>query len=238
LLSKEPSIPWTHLELNFDNQIFKKLADQTYQLKLHHKRSGLDVDLNIQPLIKPVRHGHDGIIRNSAVEDMFYYFIPKCKASGKIRIKKELFKIPQGTAWYDHEFGARPASKKSITKKNIAWNWLGIQLDNGFQFTVFDVHTRKKIKDKNTLLIGVDPKGNKYKTLDYTFDSYGDRWTSTRTFNDYPTRWKLISSAFKLELDIQASFEGQEFGTVISKPAFWEGRLNITGKHRGRKDYR
>ena len=234
LLEKLPSIPWTHLHLNFDGQVFKKLKDHTYQLKLYHKKSGLEVDLNIRPLIKPVRHGEDGIIRNSSVEDMFYYFIPKCEARGKVKIKKEIMTIQQGNAWYDHEFGARTNSKKSITKKDVAWNWMAIQLDNGYQFSIFDVHTNKKVKDKDALFLSIDPKGNKLKTLDYSFDAFGTPWTSTRTFNEYPTQWRIISKTFHLEIEIIAAFDAQEFGTVISKPAFWEGRLNVTGKHRGK----
>lgn len=234
LLKNDPSIPWTHLHLNYDGQEFKKLKDHTYQLRLHHKRSGLKVDLNIKPLIKPVRHGKDGVIRNSAVEDMFYYFISNCASKGTIQIRKETLTIHEGTAWYDHEFGARTNSKKSITKQDVAWNWMAIQLNDGYQFSIFDVHTNKKVKDKDALFLSIDPNGKKSTTLDYKFDAYGTPWTSTRTFNEYPTRWRIKSVAYQLDIDIVAVFDAQEFGTVISKPAFWEGRLNVTGTHRGK----
>ncbi len=236
LLKGTPSIPWHVLHLDYDGQVYKKNADESYQLQLFDERQGIRIDLNFIPKIKPVRHGEDGVIYNSAVEDMFYYFIPDCKVQGKIIIKKEEHIIaPGSTGWYDHEFGARPESKKSITKKKVAWNWIGIQLDHGYQLSVYDVHTTKQSKDKDTYLIMVDPNGQKHKTKDFKFESYGPKWTSTRTFNSYPTRWKIVSETFKLDLDIIAAFENQEFGTVISKAAFWEGRLNITGTHKRKK---
>ncbi|MBP9195749.1 MAG: polyprenyl synthetase family protein [Saprospiraceae bacterium] len=236
LLIGDPIIPWHELNLNYNGQIYKKNQDQTYQLQLRDENQNINIDLKFEALIKPVRHGDNGIIYNSAVENMFYYFIPKCRVSGQVDLKDETHIIsPVSTGWYDHEFGARPKTKKSITKKNVAWNWVAIQLDNGYQLTVYDVHTSKTIKDKDTYLILVDPKGQKHKTQKFKFDSYGPKWTSTRTFNEYPTKWRISSEAFKLDLEMVAAFDQQEFGTVISKAAFWEGRLNVTGKHQNKK---
>ena len=50
------------------------------------------------------------------------------------------------------------------------------------------------------------------------------RGRSTRTFHDYPTSWRLTAPSAGLDLTIDAAFADQEFITVISKPAFWEGR--------------
>lgn len=232
LLINDPIIPWDRLDLIYDDQRFTKLSDNTYKLELHDRNQNIDIELNFKPLIAPVRHGTDGVIRNSSVEDMFYYFIPKCAVQGNLKIIDKNIPIVNSSGWYDHEFGYRPAEKKSIIKKDeVAWNWIGVQLSDGYQLSVFDVHTKKQNKNKSTVLILIDPHGVKHTTLDYTFAPYGPKWVSTRTFNEYPTRWKLSSKELNLDLRLAAVFDHQEFGTVISKPAFWEGRLNVSGTH-------
>jgi len=232
LLIHEPIIPWDKLDLIYDDQRFTKLNDASYKLELHDRNQLIDIELNFKPLIAPVRYGTDGVVRNSSVEDMFYYFIPNCAVQGQIILGENKIPIVNSSGWYDHEFGFRPAEKKSIINKDeVAWNWIGVQLSDGYQLLVFDVHTKKQIKNKSTVLILIDPNGTKHTTLNYNFDSYGTKWLSTKTFNEYPTRWKITSNELKLDLRLEAVFENQEFGTVISKPAFWEGRLNVTGTH-------
>ena len=54
-------------------------------------------------------------------------------------------------------------------------------------------------------------------------------WRSTRTFQEYPTRWRLEVPEAGLDLSARATFDDQEFVTLISKPAFWEGRIEIEG---------
>ena len=232
LLLNDPIISWDNLDLTYDDQRFTKLSDDSYKLELHDRNQNIDIELNFKPLIAPVRHGTDGVIRNSSVEDMFYYFIPKCAVHGNLKIRDKNIPIVNSIGWYDHEFGYRPAEKKSIFKKDeVAWNWIGVQLSDGYQLSVFDVHTKKQNKNKSTVLILIDPHGIKHTTLDYTFAPYGPKWVSTRTFNEYPTHWKLYSKELNLNIQLIAVFDHQEFGTVISKPAFWEGRLNVSGTH-------
>ena len=52
-----------------------------------------------------------------------------------------------------------------------------------------------------------------------------DRPNSVRTTHDYPTHWTLKIPDIQLDLDIKASFDNQEFVTLISKPSFYEGRM-------------
>ena len=54
-------------------------------------------------------------------------------------------------------------------------------------------------------------------------------WTSKRTFHAYPTSWRLRAPSIGLDLAIDAAFDDQELITVISKPAFWEGRCQARG---------
>ncbi|MDP6946276.1 MAG: polyprenyl synthetase family protein, partial [Myxococcota bacterium] len=56
----------------------------------------------------------------------------------------------------------------------------------------------------------------------------------TRTFQEYPTRWALQVPEAGLDLVVSGTFDDQEFVTLISKPAFWEGRVDVTGTYEGR----
>ena len=43
------------------------------------------------------------------------------------------------------------------------------------------------------------------------------------------------SVARVLDLAVSVAFEDQEFVTLISKPAFWEGRVDVQGTYEGRQ---
>jgi geranylgeranyl pyrophosphate synthase len=55
-----------------------------------------------------------------------------------------------------------------------------------------------------------------------------------RTFENYPTAFTLEIPEAELSLNIEATFNDQELVTVISKPAFWEGRCKNSGTLRGK----
>jgi geranylgeranyl pyrophosphate synthase len=58
-------------------------------------------------------------------------------------------------------------------------------------------------------------------------------WTSSKTFSSYPTVWHISIPEADLALDAQAALPNQELITVISRPSFWEGRVNVRGTLNG-----
>ncbi len=238
LLTKDPTISNTRLSLDFDGNTFKKLPDGSYALHLKHKELELEVDLNFKPQKPPVRHGDNGVVRGVSAEDMFYYFIPKCKVTGSLKIKKEKLAVQSATGWYDHEFGCHPPGKedqKDDMKKDVSWNWIAMQLDNGCELTAYDLIDLKTGEDCGSFIIMIDAKGKRHYSNKFHLKPLGDLWTSTRTFNEYPQAWIVEAPEFGLKVKAEAAFPNQEFATVISKPAFWEGRMNITGTLKGKK---
>ena len=64
-------------------------------------------------------------------------------------------------------------------------------------------------------------------SLKETPDKY---WTSVRTFRKYPVTFTLSIPSLQLSLVLTAkSHPDQEFMTILSKPAFWEGRIQASG---------
>lgn len=131
---------------------------------------------------------------------------------------------------------------------DAAWNWAGIQLADGTDISAYTIVDYGEA-DHPVLGEGCivsDPDGGrrawvKTPTLgevvtDTSLSFEHTRtWRSTRTFNDYPTAWRLRVPDAALDLVIEAEVEDQEFITVISKPAFWEGRCRVHGTFEGRE---
>ncbi len=238
LLLKDPVISNKTLSLNFDGNTFKKLEDGSYALHLFHKDLQIGADINFKPQKPPTRHGDDGVVRGVSAEDMFYYFIPRCKVTGTVKLKKEKLEIKSATGWYDHEFGCHPEKdkgKKDDMKKDVSWNWIAMQFDNGCELTAYDLMDLKTGEDCGSFVILIDEKGKRHHSNKFHLKPVGELWTSTRTFNEYPTTWVLEAPEFGLKVKAEAAFPNQEFATVISKPAFWEGRMDITGTMKGKK---
>ncbi len=238
LLKKHPVISNKVLMLDYDGNTFKKLKNGSYQLHLFHKELQLGLDINFAPLKAPVRHGDNGVVRGVSAEDMFYYFIPRNKVTGTLKLKKEKLKIKSASGWYDHEFGChakKDEAAKDEAKKDVSWNWIAMQLNNGCELTAYDLIDLKTGEDCGSFVIMIDKNGKRHYSTNFTLTPIGELWTSTRTFNEYPTQWKLQAPEFGLSVIAECAFPNQEFATVISKPAFWEGRMNVTGKMRGKK---
>ena len=234
LLTRDVVIASDKLFLDFDGNTFQKKKNGNYVLHLHHEELDISADLEFTPQKPPTRHGDNGVVRGVSAEDMFYYFIPRNEVKGSLNVKGEKLKITSATGWYDHEFGAHPEKKNDEQKKDVSWNWIAVQLSNGCELSAYDLIDLKTGEDCGSFIILIDEKGNRHHSTNYHFKPVGEEWTSTRTFNTYPTSWELEAPDFKLSIKIEAAFPAQEFATVISKPAFWEGRMNATGKMRGR----
>ena len=224
------------LALDYAGLRFEKEADGTYRLRLQNARDGAGCDLVFRLKKAPVLQGDDGVVKGPAGEDMFYYFLPRCEVTGTVTVQGKAHAVARGSGWYDHEFGALvPPPGTDPTKLeplDIAWNWSATQLSDGTEISAYALVSNGDGKQWNWVVV-IDPSGasRTYKTLTLTA---GHEWRSTRTFQDYPTRWKLEVPEAKLSLELDAAFDDQEIVTVMSKPAFWEGRVHARGTLDGR----
>lgn len=220
------------LDLQFDTNSFVKLDNGNYKLSLLDIEHDVAFELELTPKRKPIRHGEDGVVFGVNAEDMFYYFIPRNDIKGSIRIKEEETNIASGNAWYDHEFGRNKEDDKNEqidVTKDIAWDWLSAQLDNNTELSAYHLVDNATGENCGSNLILIDENSHSKKITNFTFEAVGEKWTSTKTFQDYPTRWILEVPEENIKLEIEAVFAEQEFATVISKPAFWEGRVQVKG---------
>lgn len=234
LFERTPYVATSRLELEFDDNHLRKTDDGRYLLHLHCDRQHIDVELEFTLRKPAVRHGEDGVVKGTQGEDMFYYFVPRCDVRGTVTTDGVAVPVVRGEGWYDHEFGRHPEGEASVEKgkrDDVAWNWCGLQLDDGTEISAYRIVdlASEEILGERVLL--VDGDGTRHD-VPGRFEPRS-LWQSARSFNEYPTRWILEIPSVGLELRLDASFEDQEFVTVISKPAFWEGRVEITGTRGG-----
>ena len=235
MFTGEAGLSWEWLDINYDGNRFSKEDDASYTLQCNHSLKKQGIQLNFTPCCAPCLHGDKGVVAGVKSEDMFYYFIPKNDTKGKVFLEDEVIEV-EGSLWYDHEFGCYTQGNKSTSKADVGWNWIAIQFDHGEQITAYDLRNDKTGSSKGAYLVAVDKEGTQQSCNDFSLTPKNNkRWTSLRTFNEYPTHWKLVCETLDLKVEATAAFEAQEFGTVLSKPAFWEGRLDIKGRWKGKE---
>jgi len=225
----------TTLQLEIDHNSFQKIQEGKYQLKLHNPVTGVGCELNFMPFVNPVLHGNNGLVTGTRGEELFYYFIPACEVNGIITLGGEDPFEVEGCGWYDHRFG-KPKTARA-KKQQLSLNWFSIQLDNNWQITayeLFDANKQPALFDtgKQTAArwgVLIDPDGNAAPLADLQLTT-ADTWISARTFIAYPTQWRLTIAEYYIDIDIHASLSDQEVITVVDKPAFWQGRVQITGR--------
>ncbi len=230
LFVHDPHVSLQQLDLNFDDQSLRKRDDGSYELSVRHEHLSYGFDVVLQPLVAPARHGEDGVVRGVSGEDMFYYFIPRCTLTGSVTLPGGVETIAQGSGWYDHEFGTH-LSEQTVQEKagNIGWNWCGVQLADGSAISAYALIDEDTLESRGNWAIVVDAAGQQHRYDDMTLEATAS-WSSTRTFQEYPTQWRLHVPAAGIDLTLKAAFDDQEFVTLISKPAFWEGRVDVLGR--------
>ncbi|MFO0744146.1 MAG: polyprenyl synthetase family protein [Myxococcota bacterium] len=236
MLEKPAYVGERRLELDYDGNRFEKTDEGHYRLRLWNEHAEVGVELELVPVPGkgPIRHGANGVVRGPDGSDMFYYFIPRLQVVGHVLIGGARVPVAEGQAWYDHEFGGQRADDAGAAMSDdVAWNWCSLQLDDGSEVTAYSIIDLSDGRSLVHRAIVVDADGGRHEHAQFSFTP-GAQWRSTRTFNSYPTQWQLEIPEAGLICQIDATFPDQEVVTLISKPAFWEGRVSASGTRRGK----
>jgi geranylgeranyl pyrophosphate synthase/predicted secreted hydrolase len=232
---RDPVVALDKLHLDFESAVLTKNKAGAYVLTCTTPGGKTGVELVFDPRKPPVRHGLDGVVKGHDGDDMFYYCVPRCAVTGHFTFDGKRQPIASGSGWYDHEFGGVPQEQTGTPGMQYAWNWAAVQLDDGFDVsvaTLVDPRT-KPFRLMETRAIVIDEAGGRTQPDDLSFEE-GKTWTSVRTFNTYPVEWRIRLPSAGIDLTLTAPFPDQEFVTLIAKPGFWEGRLDVTGTHNGK----
>jgi predicted secreted hydrolase len=148
----------------------------------------------------------------------------------KVEVKAETKEVKESKAVSTADDDNVPVKKED----SYAWNWLSCQLDDGTDISATQLvqPKTKVLYDNYAVVVGKDSERNEYGDAALLGV---ENWSSTRTAQDYPTLWELQVPSAEINLLFRAAFPEQEFMTLISKPALWEGRLDVAGTIKGKK---
>lgn len=110
-----------------------------------------------------------------------------------------------------------------------------IQLSNGVDITA--ITTAKTPRGGvstsiNRHAITVSPESGRVDYPNGQLEASGS-WVSLRTGILWPTSWRLQIDEANVDIQLEASTNDQEFITLIRAPAYWQGRVKVTGTFRG-----
>ena len=127
----------------------------------------------------------------------------------------------------DHEF-----STNALSAGQIGWDWFSLQLDDGSELMVFQIRRQDGSADPYSSGTVVTPAGERLSLDRDDFEiQVLDRWKSSRTSADYPSRWQIVVPAADLTLSLEPYLADQELDVSY---AYWEGAVRVEGERAGR----
>ena len=223
----------------------QKKADQTwtltgqegrYQLRARMAAIGPNKDgqaINLSTTAaKPVLlHGGTGYEQYGPVAQAGYYSYPRLAATGTVEVAGQTHQVT-GELWYDRQWNCG-----GVNKKNVAWDWLSLQIDQPREelmlYTVHDTKTGQHIGGGSHF----GPKGENLHLAEADFQltplTY---WTSPTSKKKYPATWHLTVPGKGYDLTVTPLIPNQELNLrlfKVLKLSYWEGMCRVTGTQYG-----
>ena len=245
------------LRFVMDGNKLERQSDGSYSVTVRHP-SGRGCSLQFSPTKPPVRHGEMGVLLGDEGEQLYSYFVPRCTVTGSFTLEPgaSAASVEAGgdpTGWYEHQFGGAPLEEsegndgwggdgagvtprgKHLQPRGYAIHACDLQLEDGSDVTVsltFDMSSGA-IVDGSCVVVDEEGERTFYDGEGLLFEG-SEIWQSTRTFQEFPTRWFLSVPEAELSLTMRAAFDDQELITLLSQPSFWEGKVVAEGERAGR----
>ena len=214
------------------NEDWEVHLDQSGCHILNAAENGIGVDFVLDSAKPPVQHGAYGVSEkgDQPGNGSHYYSITRMPTSGSLTVEGKKFAV-QGLSWMDHEFGT------TFLEASVrGWDWFSIQLNDGTDLMLFQLRRTDESRDKHSSGTFVDSSGasTPIGISDFSLE-HASPWKSAASGAIYPTEWRIIIPNKNLDLTVKAATQDQELRTLQSTGAiYWEGSVNISGKHSGR----
>lgn len=243
------------LRFAMDGNKLERQSDGSYSVTVRQP-SGRGCALHFTPTKPPVRHGEMGVLLGDDGEQVYSYFIPRCTVTGSLTLEPGESAVSvqasdNHAGWYEHQFGGRPLEESEVgddlrvgmtprgthmQPRGYATHSCYVQLEeDNIDVTVsltFDMGSGAIV---DGCCVVVDSEGERtYYDREGVFFEGSETWQSTRTFQEFPTKWALNVPEAELSLTMRAAFDDQELITLLSQPSFWEGKVVVEGERAGR----
>ena len=235
MFEMDPVVNDSVFHIDFQAASVHKTRSGAYRLVAKSLDGKTGIDFKLTPTKPAVRHGLNGVVKGHDADDMFYYLVTRCSLSGSFTVDGTTKAVAAGQGWYDHEFGGYRKEDDESIPMDYAWDWAAVQLENGWDISVATLcdPRSKTVKVMEKRAIVVDPHGVRHSPKDLEF-TRENMWTSVRTFNVYPTQYRIRIPSMDIDLGLVSPFPDQECVTLIAKPGFWEGRMTVSGVFGGK----
>ena len=188
---------------------------------------GYGLSLSARPLMPPVLNGERGLSRKSGEPGnaTYYYSIPRVAVAGTIVRDGRPLQV-HGLAWLDREWGSG-----SLGPQETGWDWFGLQLGDGSCLMFYSLRDRGGAEDTYSAgtWVDADSRARPLARGDVRIQVLG-HWTDAGG-SRYPSRWRLLSPALGLDVDVQPVLADQE---LVTSPRYWEGAVDVSGTRAGR----
>jgi len=217
--------------INFQVQDYSWKGGQGYYtISAKMKKNSVGFNLTTTPTKPVVLHGDSGYVNYGDITTAGYYSYPRLKTKGSITLNGKEIPV-EGIMWYDRQWNCG-----EITKKDIAWDWTAISLDNQSDLMLYRIKSKKS---DNYLFGGtyIDSLGNTMKLNHEDLKLVAKKdWKSPNTKKSYPLHWEIEIPKLEIKLTMIPIMPNQElkiksfFGSVI----YWEGLCDVRGEMNGK----
>jgi predicted secreted hydrolase len=193
--------------------------------------AGQAIALSTTPAKPVLLHGGSGYEQYGSVAQAGYYSYPRLSTTGTVTVGGKTHQVA-GELWYDRQWNCG-----SVNKREVAWDWLSIQLDEPREdLMLYAVHNKKTqqhiaggshygAQGENTHLAATD-----FKLEPLTY------WISPSSKRTYPAKWRVTVPSKGYDLTIEPLVPNQELGLRLFKVLnlyYWEGMCRVSGTHHG-----
>ncbi len=202
------------------------------EIQLQATAEGIDLQLSLRPLKKPVVHGRDGVSQkgDDPGRASHYYSLTRLQTRGRLHYRGETFPVT-GLSWMDHEFGTN-----QLSDHQVGWDWFSLQLDSSEEVMLFQIRLRDGRIDPHSAGTLVSPSGQSSSLASGDFSiAARKQWKSPKTGIIYPLGWLISLPAQDARLEVVPLQDDQELVTIRSTGiAYWEGAVRVRGVWRKR----
>ncbi|GAC1368207.1 MAG: hypothetical protein NVSMB30_04200 [Hymenobacter sp.] len=193
--------------------------------------AGQAINLSTTPAKPVLLHGGTGFEQYGPVAQAGYYSYPRLTATGTLEVGGHTHQVA-GELWYDRQWNCG-----GVNRKNVAWDWLSLQLDEPREelmlYTVHDTKTGQHIGGGSHF----GPQGENRHLAEADFQlEPATYWTSPTSKKKYPATWHLAVPSQGYDLMVTPLVPNQELGLRLFKVLnlyYWEGMCRVSGTHRG-----
>ena len=186
--------------------------------------------LRLVPTKRLAVFGENGVSKKGASKNAASYYLTysRLRAEGHlIRSNRSVITLT-GEAWMDHEI-----SSSQLDQKQVGWDWLGIQLDDGREIMVYVLRQLDGSADPASKLtwVGVDGNLRAFGTDAFRLTAKG-HWKSPSSGCAYPERLRLEctdpNSGSQRTFEIVPRFSAQEITSKLGRAlSYWEGACEV-----------